>query len=393
MRVALVHDWLTGMRGGEKCLRAFLDLFPEADIYTLVHAPGTTDPVIDARVRGTSLLQRFPGVRRYYRGLLPLYPLAAKRLRVDGYDLVISLSHAAAKNITIGGGARHICYCFTPMRYVWDQAPHYFGRALPAVWPLISALRRWDTAGSHGVDRFTAISSFVRSRIRCYYGRDAAVIYPPVDSSHITPARPGSRGGHFLYAGALVPYKRVDLVVEAFNRLKLPLCIVGTGPEERRLRALAGPTVHFLGWVSDPELAKLYRTCRALIFPGTEDFGMIPVECLAAGRPVIGLCAGGVRETVTGIKHWESQRLAAHAATGVFIQHKREGQLDALLEAITYFLTVEQEFEVETCVERARLFGPERFYSAWSDLLDRWGMAQPATTFVSSNAQEEKTAV
>jgi len=365
MRVALVHDWLTGMRGGERCLLAFLDLYPEADIFTLLHVPGATSERIDARVKQTSLLQNIPNSKKLYRLFLPLYPTAIKRLDFSGYDLVISLSHAAAKNISVPEGTSHVSFCFTPMRYIWDQAERYFGRATPAMWPMIELLRKWDLKGAQSTSQFVAISKFVAARIKCFYGRHAEVIYPPVDTSWIKPAREGERGAAFLYAGALVPYKRPDLVVDAFNRTGEPLWIVGTGPEEKRLREMAGPNINFFGHVSDEELAVYYRGCRALIFPGTEDFGMVPIECMAAGRPVIGLFDGGLRETLSGVKPWESNGLQPQQAAGVFIRKSNEENSDALIEAIEYFKEKEKEFSIKSCVERAKVFSPERFFSSW----------------------------
>ncbi len=394
MRVAFVHDWLTGMRGGEKCLRSFLRMYPDADVYTLVHVPGATDISIDSRVRGTSWLQMLPAVKHYYRVLLPLFPLAARSLKLKGYDLIVSLSHAAAKNIEVEDNAFHVCYCFTPMRYIWDQADHYFGRLLPLMWPLIAALRRWDVEGSRGVDQFAAISSFVAARLRCFYGRSAEVIHPPVDTSWITPAKPGSCGSFFLSAGALVPYKKPALLVEAFNRLRLPLFIAGTGPEEGRLRKMAGPTIHFLGRVDDRQLAGLYRQCRALVFPGKEDFGLVPVECLAAGRPVIGLHAGGLKESLSGLKHWRSRSIDASRATGVFIEERSDNQLQAVIDAVEYFLKVESAFEANTCVQRAALFSPERFYRSWNRMLTKRGLpAVELSGLVEADAEEETTAV
>lgn len=371
MKVALVHDWLTGMRGGERCLEAFLRIYPEADIFTLVHVPGATTAAIDARVRGVSFLQRLPGIRRYYRLCLPLFPRAARSFDFTGYDLVVSLSHAAAKNIVVPPGTLHVCYCFTPMRYVWDQVEVYFGKLTPLLWPLVRALRAWDRRGSAGVDHFVAISDFVAARIRFFYKRSSDVVYPPVETSWIAPAAEGSRGEAFLYAGALVPYKRPDLVVRAFQELDAPLWVVGGGPEEERLRALAGPNVTFLGRVSDGELADYLRRCRALVFPGVEDFGILPVECLAAGRPVIGLYDGALRETLTGVKPWESSRIDSGAPTGVFIPKNRGGDLSALVDAIRTFMAREEEFTVRACVEQARRFSPERFVAMWGAAVAR----------------------
>lgn len=379
MKVALVHDWLTGLRGGERCLQAFLHLYPDADIYTLLHVPGATDPAIDRRVCETSFLQSLPFASKVYRLCLPLYPAAVSRFDFSGYDLVVSLSHAAAKNIRVPAGVPHLCYCFTPMRYVWDQANFYFGHATPLLWPAIKALRAWDRSGASAVTAFSAISNFVAARIRCFYGRSSEVIYPPVETSWIEPAAAGSRGEAFLYAGALVPYKRVDLVVEAFNLIGEKLWIVGRGPEEKRLRRLARSNIEFFGHVPDRELASFYRRSRALIFPGVEDFGLIPLECMAAGRPVIALHDGALRETLRGVKPWDKSSIQPGSASGVFVQNRRrEGnarQLDSLISSVYYFIRHEEQFQVDSCVSQGQSFSPQRFFSAWdtfaSAVLDR----------------------
>ena len=362
MKVALVHDWLTGMRGGERCLEAFLRLYPDADVHTLIHVPGKTSALIDNRVRGTSWLNKLPAAGTLHRLFLPWYPSAARSLSLSGYDLVISLSHAAAKNVTVDRTARHICYCFTPMRYIWDQAEQYFGPAHRGLWPLIRSLRRWDIAGSAGVSEFVAISRFIAARIRCYYGRPSSVIYPPVDASWITPVKEGTRGEAFLYAGALVPYKRPDVVVAAANRLGLPLWVVGGGPMERALRAQAGPTVKVLGRCSDEELASYYRRCRALILPGVEDFGMMPVECMAAGRPVIGRRFGGTADTIVA---------DGPHPTGVLIRGSRHQlSVEDLTEALERFMHTEDLFSVDACTEQASRFSPSVFRDAWRTIVD-----------------------
>lgn len=358
MKVALVHDWLTGMRGGERCLEAFLELYPDADIHTLIHVPGSTSRLIDERVRGTSWLNQLPYAGMIHRVLLPWYPAAVRSLRLEGYDLVISLSHAAAKNVVVDRNARHFCYCFTPMRYIWDQVDQYFGSARLGLWPIMRALRGWDKRGSSGVNQFVAISRFIAARIRCYYGRRSAVVYPPVNTGWITPAQEGTRGEAFLYAGALVPYKRPDLVVEAANILRIPLWVVGGGPMERTLRKLAGPTVTVRGRCPDDELAEYYRRCRALILPGVEDFGMMPVECMAAGRPVIGRRFGGTADTIIA----DGPR-----ATGVLIRGNRHHVgVEDLIEALHRFTVEEEHFNVAACIERSRQFSPEVFRHAWA---------------------------
>lgn len=369
MKVALVHDWLTGLRGGERCLQAFLKLYPDADIFTLLHVPGSTDEKIDARVKCTSWFQSLPNVQRYYRLLLPFYPHAIRRFNFEGYDLVISLSHAAAKNIRVPEDVPHISYCFTPMRYIWDQAFNYFGVFTPLLWPLIFALRIWDRAGAKRCRAIVAISNFIAARIDCYYHRTATVIYPPVDTRWIKPISTRSKGVAFLYAGALVPYKKAELVVKAFNQIGEQLWIVGTGPEEARLKRIAKSNISFFGRVSDTDLADFYRRCRALVFPGTEDFGLVPVECMAAGRPVIALYDGALRETLKGLKAWDKSSLEASEASGVFIRKSKRYELDCLISSIYYFMERESELSIESCVAQAKQFAPERFYESWRELL------------------------
>ena len=301
-RVALVHDWLTGMRGGEKCLESMCELFPDATLFTLLHRPGHLSPAIERMAIRTSWIQRVPGRERIYRHLLPLYPRAIESFDLAGYDLVISSSHCVAKGARAAPGATHLCYCYTPMRYAWDQYVHYFGPGRLAWWNrrlvplLIGRMRAWDVATAGRPHRYAANSRHVAARIRTAYGRDAEVIYPPVDLSDLHPG--DGAGGYYLMVNAFAPYKRVDLAVEAFNRLGRELRIIGTGQEDARLRRLAGPNVRFLGWVSPAELREAYAGCRAFVFAAEEDFGITPVEAQGCGRPVIALGKGGVRETV-----------------------------------------------------------------------------------------------
>ena len=385
MRVALVHDWLTGMRGGERCLEAFLCIYPNADIFTLVHVPGATSPQIDSRVKATSFLNRVPGIRRLYKVFLPLYPLAARSLDLSGYDLIISLSHAAAKNIRVPAGARHVSYCFTPMRYIWDQATSYLpGLMYYCALPLIRYLRAWDVAGARSVDHFVSISSFIAARVRRYYGRSSVVIPPPVrmereivetltqEEQEIL-ARLNEQ--FFLCAGALVPYKKIDVAVDAFTKLGLNLWIVGDGPELESLKARAGPTVRFFGRVSDAFLWKCYRGCRALVFPGVEDFGIVPVECLAAGRPVIGVEAGGLRESIVGYRPWQHSALVPEKHSGVFIPKDRCGDADAVCEAVHAFCRVEEAFNQATLRARASEFSYASFFSSWESFSKSIGLA------------------
>jgi glycosyltransferase involved in cell wall biosynthesis len=322
MRVAVVHDWLTGMRGGERVLEEILRIFPLAEVFTLVHHPGTVSREIEAHPIHTSVLQRAPFARRGFRHYLPLFPLAVDSWKLRGFDLVISSSHCVAKAVRTGD-APHLCYCHTPMRYVWDQFGAYFGerraaRALAV--PVAGALRAWDAATARRVHWFVANSNHVRERIRRSYGRDASVVYPPVDCDRFTaPRRPED---FYLVVSALVPYKRIDLAIAACARLGRKLVIVGDGPEWGRLSAMAGPEVVLLGRVSDEEVAALYSRCRALLFPGVEDFGITAVEAQAAGAPVVALGEGGVTESVVG------------GQTGVLFSEPTPGSMAGAIEAL-----------------------------------------------------------
>ncbi len=302
MKVALVHDWLTGMRGGERVLERIARRFPEAPIHTLVWRPGGVSAALETHPIRTSWLQRLPTPTRLYRWYLPLYPAATAAIDVGEVDVVVSTSHAAAKNVRVPDGAFHLSYVHTPMRYVWDLEPAYFppGR-FP--WPLswgvrrtCARLRAWDRRGSAGVHAFVANSHHVADRIRRHYGRDAVVVHPPVEIARFTP-REGPRD-YDLIAGAFAPYKRLELAIEACGRMGRKLVVAGAGQQTRALRQLAGPHVTWRGAVDDATLATLYAGARALLFPGEEDFGMMPVEAMASGCPVIAFGRGGALETV-----------------------------------------------------------------------------------------------
>lgn len=317
LRVALVHDWLTGMRGGEKVLEALCELFPAADLYTLLHVRGSVSATIESRRIRTSPLQRLPAAARSYRWTLPLMPAAIESFgRLRGYDLVLSSSHCVAKSIRCAPGTLAACYCHTPMRYVWDRFDDYFGaKPLPlrlAIGAAAAALRRWDAATASRVGLWLANSTVVKQRIVQYYGvppERVEILHPPVEvdvfaGAAALPAPPGlAPGGYDLVVSALVAYKRIDLAVAAARRSGRLLVVVGEGPEAGRLRRLAaqvaGPgEVRFAGALAAGALASHYAHCRCFVFPGLEDFGITPLEATASGRPVVAYRAGGALDTV-----------------------------------------------------------------------------------------------
>jgi glycosyltransferase involved in cell wall biosynthesis len=320
-RVAIVHDWLTGMRGGEKVLEALCELYPEATLHTLVRVPGSVSPPIEARRIVTSFAQALPAAGRLYRTYLPLFPAAVECFDLDRFDLIISSSHCAVKSVVPAGRAVHVCYCHSPMRYAWDQFDAYFGPrqvgalASRMLRPVMAGLARWDTATAGRVDRFVANSAYVAARIRRYYNRGSTVVYPPVDTAFYRPAPQRAPDSPFLIVSALVPYKRVDVAIDACRRIAAPLQIVGRGPEQARLERLAGPGVQFLGWRSDDEVRELYQHAAAVLLPGIEDFGMVPVEAQACGAPVVALGTGGACETV---QHGTTGILAAGHSVEAF---------------------------------------------------------------------------
>lgn len=320
MRVAIVHDWLTGMRGGEKVLEALFALYPQAELFTLVHKRGSVSPEIERRRVHRSIIDRLPLGRARYREYLPLFPFAIEQFGFDSFDLVVSSSHCAAKSVVVPGRTPHVCYCHSPMRYAWDQFDAYFGparagKAGSAVLRRVMAgLARWDRATAGRVDRYVANSQYVAGRIGRYYNRVAEVIYPPVDTEFFTPEPAGPRT-HYLIVSALVPYKRVETAVEACRVLGRPLIVAGDGPDRARLESLGGASVTFVGARTDEEIRALYRGARAVLLPGEEDFGIVPVEAQACATPVVALGRGGALETVvdgrTGV-------LAADHTTAAF---------------------------------------------------------------------------
>jgi glycosyltransferase involved in cell wall biosynthesis len=351
LRVALVHDWLTGMRGGEKVLEVLCELYTDATLFTLLHNKGAMSPSIENMRIQTSFVQNLPFKEDHYRNYLPLFPRAIESFDFSGYDLIISTSHCVAKGAKPVDNALHICYCFTPMRYVWEQYVEYFGKgragiATRTAMALIApALRNWDVRASARVHFFVADSENVARRIERYYARAADVIHGPVDTSLFKPS--GNPGDYYLMVTALVPYKRVDLAVDTFNQLGVRLVIIGSGPDEEKLKARAASNIEFLGWEGDDILAKFYANCRALIFPGIEDFGIVPLEAMASGRPVIAFAQGGALETVVGI---------GENPTGVFFY---EQSVDALKKAIKEFES--RQFDSTAIRKHAEKFDRKRF--------------------------------
>jgi glycosyltransferase involved in cell wall biosynthesis len=363
MKIAIIHDWLTGMRGGEKCLEVFCRLYPEADLFTLLHIPGSVSSIIEDRKIHTSFLQSLPLIEKKYRHFLPLMPWAIGRFDLTGYDLVLSSSHCVAKGVIPDKDALHISYCYTPMRYIWDQYEQYFNRAdsgfitSTAMGFIAPFLRRWDVRSSKRVDEFVAISHHVQKRIDKYYHRESALIYPPVDSDFYSPTDEKGED-FFLIVSAFAPYKRLDLAVEAFTELGYPLVIIGEGQSAGYLKSIAGTNIQFKGWLSNEEIRSHYARCRGFVFCGEEDFGITPLEAQCLGKPVIGFAKGGLLETVipeqqtwtaeTGILEEKTSQ-----PTGVFFHQQTQ---EALISAVRHFEKVEGLFDPEAIRNHALQF-------------------------------------
>jgi glycosyltransferase involved in cell wall biosynthesis len=339
MKVAIIHDWLTGMRGGERCLEIFCELFPEADLYTLLHIPGSVSPTIEKMGIKTSFIQNLPFSKKGYRKYLPLFPMAIESFNLKGYDLILSCSHCVAKGIIPSPDTLHISYVLTPMRYAWDMYGEYFGENRNRmILFFIHYLRMWDVTSSQRVDHFLCISKHVENRIKKFYRREAEVIHPPLEIKRFR--LQDRKENFFLIVSSFAPYKKIDLAIEAFNRLGYPLKIIGSGPEEKRLRSMAGSHVEFLGWLPDEVIADCYSKCRALIFPGEEDFGIVPLEAMACGKPVIAYGRGGTLETI--ISYDQRGSVKGDTPTGLFFY---EQNIDSLINAVEQFGRIEREFD------------------------------------------------
>ena len=347
-RVALVHDFLLDVRGAERVFAAICDAWPEADVFTAVYDEEGTEGRFAGRAPRTSFLQRLKPSARTFRGLLPLYPYAIESLDLRGYELVISSSSAWAHGVLPDAGAVHLCYCHNPFRYAWSEREATLAaRRAPLRLPLqvvLSRWRQWDWIAAQRVDRYVANSRLTASRVRHYFGREAEVLHPPVELERFSP---GHVGDHYLVVAEMMPHKRIDVAVHAFNRLRRPLIVVGDGPELRRLRRLAGPTVMFTGRLPDAAVADLLPRARALVVTAAEEFGIAAVEALASGRPVIALGSGGVLESVR------------EGETGAYYGNSDP---DSLAEVVAGFDPL--AVDPAACMAAAQRFGTERFQAA-----------------------------
>ncbi|MCC7416915.1 MAG: glycosyltransferase [Acidobacteria bacterium] len=346
------------MRGGEKVLEVLCERLPEAEIFTLLHVPGSVSPAIERLPIHASALQRLPGIGRYYRECLPLFPFLVERFDLDRFDLVISSSHCVAKSAMARPGARHLCYCHTPMRYAWDQFDAYFGPARigrvasRAMRVAMARLARWDRATSGRAHRYVTNSQYVADRIRRYYNREAIVVYPPVDTSFFRPTDAPPEP-FALVVSALVPYKRVGVAIDACRIAGIPLTIVGTGPERSRLERAARGGVTFTGRLSDEAVRDLYRRAAVTLMPGEEDFGIVPLEAQACGRPVVALARGGALESV------------AAGDTGVLVaDDSAEAFADGIRDAMT------RAWDARAIRRHAERFGRTRFGDEMAALVD-----------------------
>jgi glycosyltransferase involved in cell wall biosynthesis len=354
-RVALIHDFLLDIRGAERVFAALCDLFPDADLYTAVYDEQGTEGWFSHRHVNTSFLQRLRPTARTFRPLLPLYPYAMESMDLSGYDVVVSSSSAWAHGVLVDPEAVHVCYCHNPFRYAWNAREQTLATHGPATRAALGVIlkrwRMWDFIAAQRVDRYVANSETTRRRVARYFDRDATVLHPPVETRRFAPA--AQIGDAYVVLSELMPHKRIDVAIEAFNALRLPLIVVGNGPEARRLRRMAGPTISFTGRVSDGEAADLLARGRALVVTATEEFGIAAVEAQAAGRPVIALHEGGARETVL------------EGVTGTFYETPDAG---ALAAAVGRFDAL--AIDPNACVQNARRFDVEHFRRGMRAVVD-----------------------
>jgi len=368
MRVALVHDWLNGMRGGEYVLEAIADLHPDAEIYTLFCEPDKISDKIKKHKIVTSFIQNLPLRKSRYRHYLPFFPAAMEGFNFDDFDIVISSSHCVAKGAIPGKNTLHICYCHSPMRYVWDRFNDYFPKSeinilkYRFVKMITDRLRKWDVKTVNRVDLFVANSSFVKWRIGEYYKRPAAVIHPPVDTVFYTPGQSGKKD-YFATSGALVPYKKTEIIIEAFRNRDERLIVTGNGPDYKKLVSIAPDNVEFTGWLSREKLREHYRGCKALIFAGIEDFGIVPVEVMGCGKPVIAFNKGGLVDTMVGpttdnYKEYEGFK------SGLFFAEQTPLSIRLALDI---FATM--EFDSDSIAKHARKFSKNSFSSSMREFI------------------------
>jgi glycosyltransferase involved in cell wall biosynthesis len=364
-RIALIHDFLLDLRGAERVFAAICDAYPEADVFTAVYDPVGTEGRFAARDPRASFLQKLRPTSRTFRPLLPMYPHAIESLDLRGYELVISSSSAWAHGVLVDPGATHVCYCHNPFRYAWSEREATLAArnvlTRPPLRALLSRWRQWDWIAAQRVDTYIANSAVTAARIKRYFGRDSTVLHPPVELSRFSV---GPVGAHYLVLAELMAHKRIDVAIRAFNALGLPLVVVGDGPEWRSLRRLAGPTVRLTGRLSDGEVADLLRSSRALVVTAEEEFGIAAVESLASGRPVIGLRAGGVLETVTA------------GRTGWFYE---DGDDPASLAAAVRAFDVSAVDPLD-CVSSARRFGVELFQEQLRAIVEAASGRSPRAT-------------
>ena len=360
MKIAFVHDYLVQYGGAERVLECLCELYPYAPIYTIVYNRESVHGLFDDKQIYTSYLQKFPFARKWHRIFPLLMPPAIEQFDFSNYDVVVSDSSSYAKGIITGPKTLHICYMHTPMRYAWDDCQKYtrdfyFPRLIKRLVPFaMNYIRLWDKASADRVDFFVANSNFVANRIKKYYRKEAIVVHPPVDTKNFSLDKNTSSKNYFLMVGRLITYKRHDIAIEACNKLKIPLKIIGRGPEQKRLKKMAGPNVEFLGRVSDEELKKCYAECQGFIFPQEEDFGIVAIEALASGKPLIAYRGGDIPE------HMEEEKM------GVFFDKQSP---EAIIEAVEKFKKL--SFDPEYIRSKALKFDREIFKEKMKEVIER----------------------